>query len=135
VELLVRVVDKDGSSLLGKRGDVIVCCPDGWAWSPAELTNPDWRILSVPNLPQAEADSLTAPEAGDRAVNVMRKRGMSLDLDGLPAGTKARLDAVRSGHVTLPLAALRAARKVKAQLRRDDVLGPRENVLGPREGG
>lgn len=132
MELLVRVVDKNGSPLLGKRGHVIAACPDGWPWSPAELLNLDWRILSVPNLPQAEADSLLAPEAGDRAVNVLRKRGLVLDLDGLPAGLKAKLDGDRAqGHVAVPLATLRDARKVATPLKRDDVLGPRDNVLGP----
>jgi len=44
------------------RGDVIAAMPDGWDWSDEEKTNPAWRILKMPTLTQAEADSLLAAE-------------------------------------------------------------------------
>lgn len=47
MEFLVRVVDKGVAVTCSKRGDVLSACPDGWAWSPEELTNDAWRIVSV----------------------------------------------------------------------------------------
>ena len=46
MEALMRVVDKGVAEDCSKAGDVISICPDGWAWSPAELTNPDqWAFV------------------------------------------------------------------------------------------
>lgn len=99
-ELLIRVRDKESHPdpyvdvQRSKRGDVIVACPDGWNWSHEERTNPDWRIVRIPGLPQDEVDALVAPESGDRRLNPMlRRRAHSFDLDSadLP---KAVRDAV-----------------------------------------
>jgi hypothetical protein len=89
MEILVRVVDKhpvespdyEASS---QRGDVIVVCPNGHPWSPAELTNPDWRIIRAPIL-QAEADALLAKS---QDVTVKRRREWKIDLDALPNSEK-----------------------------------------------
>lgn len=67
MELLINVenrvrVSKDDHANKYALGDVVTAHEDGWAWSPAELTNPDWRIFVVPGLTRAEADALRAPE-------------------------------------------------------------------------
>lgn len=46
----VNATDAEANELCFKRGDVIAICPTPWAWSTAELTNPDWRILRVPQV-------------------------------------------------------------------------------------
>jgi len=88
MELLVRIVDKVNPDFylnLGcsKRGDVIVVKPDGWAWGSDELSNPQWRILQVPNLTLEEAEALAAPEVlqAGNSKETLQKRGFKLDLD------------------------------------------------------
>ena len=50
MELLIRIVDKQPATstmheTASQWGDVITVCADGWQWSAAELTNPDWIIV------------------------------------------------------------------------------------------
>lgn len=76
-EILLRVVDKVGADVYKncqclKRGDVVVVQPDGWPWGREELTNPDWRIIKLPNVTVAEmqqflsAEPITDPAAQSR---------------------------------------------------------------------
>lgn len=80
MEALIRVVDKGVAEDCSKAGDVIAICPDGWAWSPAERTNPDWRIVKV-NILQSQADAFLS-----RANNplVKRRREWTIDFSRLP---------------------------------------------------
>lgn len=100
MEILVRVVDKhpivsmdyEASS---QRGDVIAVCPNGHPWSPAELTNPDWRIIRAPIL-QAEADALLSKS---QDATVKRRREWKINLDALSNKEKfsgARADGIIS---------------------------------------
>lgn len=80
MEALIRVVDKGVDEDSSKAGDVISICANGWAWSPAELSNPDWRIVRV-NILQAQADAFLS-----RANNplVKRRREWTIDFSKLP---------------------------------------------------
>ncbi len=85
-EVLVRTVGKDQpdltiASLASKAGDVIAVCPDGWGWTERELTNNDWRIISV-NILQTTIDSLLSrvPVVGQPP----RRRDWKIDFSLLP---------------------------------------------------
>lgn len=80
MEALIRVVDKGVAEDCSKAGDVISICPDGWAWSPAELSNPDWRIVRV-NILQAQADAFLSKS---KNVAVKRRREWTIDFSKLP---------------------------------------------------
>lgn len=99
-EILVRVVSKSNPSdphrdiRLTKRGDVIVVAPDGWAWSPAEKTNPDWRIVKLPNVGVNVASAYTSDYPGDDLTMPYRPRRakfLDVDLASLPAAFKSYL--------------------------------------------
>jgi hypothetical protein len=82
MELLIRTVDKGPDAMHSKRGHVIWVCPDGWEWSEAERTNPEWMIISVP-ITQIEADGLLSlPHDGDPP----GRRRFRLNLNGLAHG-------------------------------------------------
>lgn len=109
-ELLVRVVDKRNlndpykDAQLTKRGDVIVVCPDGWAWSVKEQTNPEWRIVKLPQMTVSEASVYLAPEMNTDPHNpsrVLQARAFSLDVDRLnPAPDRMSAVAVQALKVT-----------------------------------
>ena len=92
MQLLVRVVDRISKDptrnlQLTKRGDVIAVKPDDADWGTEELTNPEWRIISVPDMTAAEAAALMTqelPPLGNPGQPVM-KRAFRLDLDALAA--------------------------------------------------
>lgn len=80
MEALIRIVDKGTAEDCSKAGDVIAICPDGWAWSTAELTNPDWRIVRA-NVLQSQADALLSQSNN---ASVRRRREWSIDFSKLP---------------------------------------------------
>lgn len=108
MEALIRVVDKGPNEDHSKAGDVISVCPDGWQWSPAELTNPDWRIIRVPIL-QTQADAFLA-----RANNplVKRRREWAIDFSKLPN------PALFSGARDTPITPLTRAQVTKAAVKK-----------------
>lgn len=103
MEVLIRVVDKGVAEDCSKAGDVISICPDGWAWSAAELENPDWRIVRVNILPvQAEAFL-----AKSQIQTVKRRREWKIDFSLLP--NPALFSGQRGGMITLTRAQVAAA--------------------------
>lgn len=91
-DLLIRIRDKESSgdaetdALQFKRGDVIAVMPTPHPWSERERTNPDWRILRLPNIDAADLSALLRPENETQAVarpRLMRKRNAALDLDSV----------------------------------------------------
>jgi hypothetical protein len=123
-EVLVRIVDRGGvDPAVGygdsKRGDVIAVCPNGWGWTPAELTNPDWRIVRVP-FTAAECDALLTLGDGNPQLARCWKRKYGIDASILPAGVKAALLAPRVApyilDATAYLSQFRAAVILKAVL-------------------
>ena len=83
-ELLLCVQDKAGfdpkaNALTHRPGDVIVVCPDGWGWTPAELNNPDWRLLKMPGLDPSAVRALQDC-AIDAKGKVLAKRAQNLDI-------------------------------------------------------
>lgn len=97
-EALIRVRTKDQpdpylSCKLLERGDVVAVCADGWAWSAAELSNPDWRILALPNVTASQVEAFLGPEFDtdpSHPSRMLRRRAFSLDIDyaGLPQAFK-----------------------------------------------
>lgn len=67
-EILVRVVDKvnPNDAVLNrqcrKAGDVVCVKPDGWGWSVMERTNPEWKILKIPNVDVSVFEDMLIPE-------------------------------------------------------------------------
>lgn len=66
-ELLLRVVDKVNPDFYQnckctKRGDVIVIRPNGWTWGTQELTDPNYRIVKLPNISEAFLSPFLAQE-------------------------------------------------------------------------
>lgn len=82
MEFLIRVNDRSARVDDSKRGDVIAACQDGWAWSTAEQTNPDWVIVVAP-LTQAEADDLLAVDTDIATGNLKRRRKYTVNVTGL----------------------------------------------------
>ena len=67
MELLIHISGRINTDAvlnlkLPKIGDIVVAMPDGHDWTPLELSGPDFRVIKVPGMSQALADSLTAPE-------------------------------------------------------------------------
>jgi hypothetical protein len=97
-DLLIRIRDKESSgdaetdALQFKRGDVVAVWPTPGPWGGAELTNPDWRILSLPNVDVADVGELLRVEA-DALEKTARKRRARFNVDGagLPAPIRAWL--------------------------------------------
>lgn len=82
MELLIRTIDKSASENASQSGDVIAAMPDGWAWSDAERTNPDWIIVTA-QITEVEAEALLE----ESRVNEPRyRRRLGIHLDGLTAG-------------------------------------------------
>lgn len=95
MELLIRVVDKhqpnsEAYETASQRGDVICACPDGWPWSDAERTNPDWIIISA-DITEVEAGALL--ESGRPDERQFRRR-LGVNPDGLTAGERLSRDAL-----------------------------------------
>ncbi len=80
MEALIRVVDKGVAEDCSKAGDVIAICADNWAWSSAERTNPDWRIIRA-NILKSQAGAFIA-RANDPTVK--RRREWMIDFSKLP---------------------------------------------------
>lgn len=92
-ELLVRYNDKTNASseeldaMCSKKFDVVVIVPNGWVWSSEELSNPDWRILALPNI----SEEFLAPlvDGGDEAsgsgfLSTRRKRRLNMINQAVP---------------------------------------------------
>jgi hypothetical protein len=58
MEALIKATSERGRD----AGDVIAVCPDGWAWSVQELTNPKWRIVRHSGIGVGEANDWLAPK-------------------------------------------------------------------------
>jgi hypothetical protein len=88
-DLVIRIrakpeANSELAALKTTRGDVIEVLPTPWAFSVIELTNPDWRILRLPNVSVADALVLTKPELLTDAGGVdrlRRKRSAFFDVD------------------------------------------------------
>lgn len=103
MQLLVRVVDKINqdpvlNEQLTKKGDVIAFKEDGKEWGIMELKNPEWRIIHVPNMTLEQAIALTDNEVKDGSIEgqILRKRGMKLDLDKIDALEEQKILATKN---------------------------------------
>jgi hypothetical protein len=87
MELLIRTQHKQPQvSMLhetaSQRGDVIAIQADGWAWSDAERSNPDWIIVTSDISP---VDAVELMEAG-RSDEPQWRRRIGIEVDGLQSG-------------------------------------------------
>lgn len=87
MELLIRVTDKhpvvsDQYEVASQRGDVIAACPDGWSWSVAERSNPDW-IIVLAAITEVEVGALLE---GYRPNEPKYRRRLGVNPDGLQTG-------------------------------------------------
>lgn len=126
-----------------KRGDVIAIGPDGNPWGQGELTNPDWRIFSMPSELMADAESLISPEMPVDPTNPSktlqyRGHGLSLDVAHLPSDVQAYLAdskrtqpifAVSDAHAKAGLSIAKLKAK-KVPVADPHVIGNPRHVIG-----
>lgn len=143
MELLVRIVDKpkSGDAVVDAQrttaGDVIAAKPDGHFWGREEVANPEWRIIRVPGMGEAEADALLSGEL-PRAFapnRMLRKRGVKLDVSQLDALAGGAIMAERSATqrgvaAVVTREQIVACRSVKTPLSDPNIVGPRKAVIG-----
>jgi hypothetical protein len=92
-ELLVRIEDKSSDPdpvrdrMLSKKGHVIDIRPDGWPWTQAELTNPAWRVGSVPGVTPEDYVKFAGAvvDRGPLAMVQIARKAFYLDVDQLAA--------------------------------------------------
>lgn len=110
MELCIALQDKPGGGISSyKRGEVLVACADGWAWSEAEFDNPLWVIIRTP-LTDVEVEALNAPYRAvnyDIVVEPFPSRKFRLDVTTLGLGVSSvvvdvDVAAVRAAVVTVP---------------------------------
>ena len=97
MEFMISLVDytsadPDLAIALHKAGDVIEVLPDGADWGKEPPNNPDWILVKVPNISQAESDGFNAPELPDtlRPLQKTRRRQFVFDITGLTAVRRIR---------------------------------------------
>lgn len=95
MELLIRIVDKHPAvstlyERASQRGDVIVAVPDGWDWSNAERSNPEWIIVRA-EITEIEVDALLEP---GRLGEPQYRRRLGIDPSGLTAGAVLTREAL-----------------------------------------
>lgn len=119
-ELAVMIVDRSVDDpyvdvKAYKTGDVITIQEDGWPWSAAELTNPDWRIVHLPNVSVSQAMAFVSAEPETDPQNpsrMLQRRGHRLDLTSLTLNANVRTTlSLNFGQLM--------ARKVKRAERQD----------------
>lgn len=105
MEVLVRLIDKGAAEDCSKRGDIVDVCPDGWAWSTAELTNPDWLILVISSLLDTDRDTMMHT-AQNFPAGRFRRREWFVDFSVLPLParfawprTQAKVNMTRLGFI------------------------------------
>jgi hypothetical protein len=119
-----------------KRGDVIDFMPVGSDWRNypgivAKVQSGDWLVVELPELTQAEAASMLAPEPGDaKSDRMLQRRCFKLDLDAIP---KALPDAQKLEALPLSKAEVLAVLTSKPKRVDPAVIGPaNDNVIGPK---
>lgn len=120
MEILVRIIDKDQpdpdlAKMASKRGDVIAICPDGWPWSEAERTNPEWRIVRSPIL-QTHSEVLLAGPNTNAVIPEKVRRTWKFHLDNLPQSFANRFVGTRRDTVINISRGIAEAATVKKQL-------------------
>jgi len=89
-EILIKWEDS-GAAFNYRKGDVIAICPNGWQWSNAEMTNPAWRIIKLPNIGMSIIEYLTSPDFNLDGT-VKNKRGNLLDTTKLPGAVRNQIN-------------------------------------------
>lgn len=121
-EILIRVIDKTHPDpvedvLCTKRGDVLAVQEDGWLWGTGDQSNPDWRIIKLPNIGvELFYDMLQRDEDANGVM--LRKRKRFLNINSLPNQAKNKIM-----NATEPITfnvteqqALNAIKETKAEL-------------------
>lgn len=91
----MRIIDRSSNPQDSKAGDVIAVCNDGWQWSVAERSNPDWIIVSVKTgLTAVEIQAWIANRTDPLTGELILRRDYKLDTSGIsipannPDGTR-----------------------------------------------
>lgn len=71
--------------------DIVVVCADGWTWTEAELTNPNWRIVKVPGVDPSFLSQYAAPRIDATTQKITRKRDWCFDVAQVPAAALTHL--------------------------------------------
>jgi hypothetical protein len=125
-ELLVRVRDRAGHNpKLCGEGHVVVVCRHGWKWSRLEQTNPDWRIVRVPDMTEEEASTLLSSQKEHPEWFDCARRAFWLDPDALPADLRTWwLDDSRAEPIKIiPKQMIVAATTSEPLYKKPNVLG------------
>lgn len=142
-ELLLRVVDKTSPDFyancsLTKRGDVAMVIPYGGAWGSRDRTNPDWRIVQLPQVLYTVAWMTMTPEPNydpDHPSRTRQPRYYKVDLDQMFSTPEAQRfladDTRQEPAITLPLSdeAFQALLIQKAPIPDPAVYGPSPTVF------
>lgn len=100
-------------------GEVVQILPADHNFSPAELTNPGWRMVLANNLSIDDAASFVAPEVDDDPQNpnpLLMRRQYKLDLQH-PAITKAFKDFFTDDTRRTPIYTTNMAKEALLALR------------------
>lgn len=140
MELLVRIIDKPktGNPVTDAQrttaGDVIAARPDESVWGLSETANPEYRIVRVLRMTEAEAEALTAGElpADFEGRTLLRKRHLAIDIPALNSRANGRLlSEVQPGvDLTISMANLRPYLFLKPPVADPSIIGPDAGVIG-----
>jgi hypothetical protein len=129
-----------------KRGDVVDVMPPNTNWQDypgivEQVKLGRWAVISVPDITDAQIESLKAEEPGDKAANqILQRRAIKLNLNSYADAVKladpkvSPVDENRKlESVTIDASILFSGVVVKDVLTDPNVIGPAEdNAIGPK---
>jgi hypothetical protein len=100
-ELVVRITDKAGANpQTDQIGDIIAARDDGFQWGSRDLSNPQWRVVSLPGVPVEDYTDCLVSVYGLEDT-MIQYRAMGIDLNSI-AVVSARLTSEPSPVVLGP---------------------------------
>jgi hypothetical protein len=110
-EIVVQIVDKVNKDFYlncgcYKRGDVIEIREDGFPWGKIDRSNPDWRIIKLPQYSVKDLESFRSGEKNTdptQPSKTLQRRAFKFDIDNpnLPQDIKSVVsDASRTMEKT-----------------------------------
>jgi hypothetical protein len=103
-ELLVRTIDKISEDpykdvQLTKKGDVIAIQEDGWVWSVAEKTNPEWKIIKFTGVVASKLSGFLIEETGNKKTDrMLQRRHFKFKLDEF---NSSNLDSLQESEIEM----------------------------------
>lgn len=143
MELVLFIVDQPVSRDAAqdakryKAGDVIEARPDGFQWGREDCRNPNWRIIRVPGMQPAEAETLLARELPTAFApnRMLQRRRLKLDIEQLDimeggAILGERKATPKGVDAIVSRANLLACLSIKPPRIDPRIIGPRRGVVG-----